>query len=439
MTRKYFNIDFGVSGTRVAIPDTDPGDGSMNFTDGYGPYYSLDPAGGPPALLPDRGQMNEIFYYQTQAIQALQQWYAPDFITSADNGGSPYSYSLKQRVVLAGEVYESNVNSNTTTPPGSSWTIVPTTGAVAIPEATAGGTANAITATFSPSIGTLSQNILVAVRHVSACTGAMTFNPNGLGATDVYKLNNQAIVSGDVPGAGFWGLYQRDQTLGKWQLLNPATVNVGIIGTNQGGTGQITPAASFDALTVTASNVTAAATTSIFAAAGSTLTITGNTGMTSFGANTVGQLRWCKIAGTPTVTYNATSMITPGNANITFTAGDNILVKGLGGVNAEIIFWQPNQSLQFTSSLSTNGYQKLPSGMIMQWGQTGTIAIDDTVSVAFPIAFPTACLNVQATGNHVPVTGVSVIAQAYSFSTTHVTIANDGSQAGTITWFAVGH
>jgi hypothetical protein len=46
------------------------------------------------------------------------------------------------------------------------------------------------------------------------------------------------------------------------------------------------------------------------------------------------------------------------------------------------------------SLLSTNGYQKLPSGLIMQWGKVKLA--DGSALVTFPIAFPNALLNVNA-------------------------------------------
>lgn len=45
-------------------------------------------------------------------------------------------------------------------------------------------------------------------------------------------------------------------------------------------------------------------------------------------------------------------------------------------------------------SLTTNGYQKFPSGLIIQWGRVPST----NVTVTFPIAFPTACLNVTLGG-----------------------------------------
>ncbi len=54
---------------------------------------------------------------------------------------------------------------------------------------------------------------------------------------------------------------------------------------------------------------------------------------------------------------------------------------GAGG-SAQLI----NDSI-FASSLSTSGYQKLPSGLVIQWGQM-TFASSTICDVTFPIAFP---------------------------------------------------
>lgn len=45
----------------------------------------------------------------------------------------------------------------------------------------------------------------------------------------------------------------------------------------------------------------------------------------------------------------------------------------------------------FGASIGSSGYQKLPSGLIMQWGQVISGAAG-SVSVVFPITFPNACL-----------------------------------------------
>lgn len=50
-------------------------------------------------------------------------------------------------------------------------------------------------------------------------------------------------------------------------------------------------------------------------------------------------------------------------------------------------------NINFSNSLFTNGYQKLPSGLILQWGKNGTGTIGATTGT-FPIAFPTVCVGV---------------------------------------------
>lgn len=88
----------------------------------------------------------------------------------------------------------------------------------------AGGTADAITGTFTPAITALTNGMTVYVRAASAnTTTTPTFSPNGLAAKTVVKGNNLALVAGDIAGAGHWLTLQYDSTLDKWVLLNPAT------------------------------------------------------------------------------------------------------------------------------------------------------------------------------------------------------------------------
>ena len=50
-------------------------------------------------------------------------------------------------------------------------------------------------------------------------------------------------------------------------------------------------------------------------------------------------------------------------------------------------------------SLSGNGYQRLPGGLIIQWGRkaVGKISVDYLGTITFPIAFPNATFQVNAT------------------------------------------
>lgn len=57
------------------------------------------------------------------------------------------------------------------------------------------------------------------------------------------------------------------------------------------------------------------------------------------------------------------------------------------------------QNAQFASSLAANGYQKLPSGLIIQWGSFSyESAYGNVVAKTFPIAFTTACYSVTTQG-----------------------------------------
>ena len=89
--------------------------------------------------------------------------------------------------------------------------------------AMATGSADEITATFSPAI-TLSNGMVVYVRATAAnTTTAPTFNPDSLGALPIVKGANVALAAGDIGGAGYWMILQYDQAFNKWILQNPAT------------------------------------------------------------------------------------------------------------------------------------------------------------------------------------------------------------------------
>ena len=65
------------------------------------------------------------------------------------------------------------------------------------------------------------------------------------------------------------------------------------------------------------------------------------------------------------------------------------------------------QALQGANqSLTANGYQRLPGGLILQWGITAAVGATGTVATTFPITFPTACRSVV-----VGRTGAAVAAQ----------------------------
>lgn len=87
-----------------------------------------------------------------------------------------------------------------------------------------GGTADAITATYSPSITSLEDGQILFVRATAAnATTTPTFSPNGLTARTIVKKGGQALVSGDVFGAGHELALRYDLSNTRWELLNPGS------------------------------------------------------------------------------------------------------------------------------------------------------------------------------------------------------------------------
>lgn len=93
--------------------------------------------------------------------------------------------------------------------------------------------------------------------------------------------------------------------------------------------------------------------------------------------------------------------------------------------------WGDNNS---AVSKAGNGYQKLPSGLIIQWG-LNTIATGlGGQTITFPIAFPTACVTATATIN-----GGAGQTVGTMTSTTAVTVTHSYASPLGIYWVAIGY
>lgn len=125
MTAYYFKNPFATSGTKVAIPTEVAGDNSVSYAAGWTPPYEADQDTDPDYKDVPRGQTNQLFYQITQAIQQYQQNGFPDWISSADNGGSPYAYDIYAVVRYGSLIYENITASNTATPGAdASWKVI---------------------------------------------------------------------------------------------------------------------------------------------------------------------------------------------------------------------------------------------------------------------------------------------------------------------------
>lgn len=117
MLTKFYGVPFANSGTRAAVPVTTQPDGSVSFTQGYGPDYALDPGVDPSAILIERGKFNQIMYDITASLGALQQDF-PQWVSASDNGGVAVSYNKDAvvRYTVDGKLWQSLVASNNTVP-----------------------------------------------------------------------------------------------------------------------------------------------------------------------------------------------------------------------------------------------------------------------------------------------------------------------------------
>jgi hypothetical protein len=94
----------------------------------------------------------------------------------------------------------------------------------------------------------------------------------------------------------------------------------------------------------------------------------------------------------------------------TINLGGSVTAVALGAGDSLEVVWSGGQwvaiqgttllkaSSLFANLLSGNGYQKLPSGLILQWGSLAGSAAGDTAAT-FAITFPTACVLALLTGN----------------------------------------
>lgn len=105
---------------------------------------------------------------------------------------------------------------------------------LAASSAAAGGTADAVTAAFTPTVVLLTNGMTLHVRAGAVNTSTTpTFTPAAgtIAAKTIVKGNNLPLVVGDIAGAGHWLELKYDSTFDKWILINPATGVVGALGT----------------------------------------------------------------------------------------------------------------------------------------------------------------------------------------------------------------
>lgn len=90
----------------------------------------------------------------------------------------------------------------------------------------------------------------------------------------------------------------------------------------------------------------------------------------------------------------------------------------------------------FSNSLGGSGYQKLPNGLIIQWGSANSVPGGGSQIVALSIPFPNTGVSVVATPQ---TTNASTTWGAEFTDASHVAIYNTGSQSTSFSFICLGH
>jgi len=104
-----------------------------------------------------------------------------------------------------------------------------------LPIATAGGTADVITADFDPDIALTNLMLCAFVASAANATTTPTFSPDGLTARVITKQGGEPLAVGDIPGALAVCVLEYNLANTRWELLNPA-VTTELLSFSRGGT-----------------------------------------------------------------------------------------------------------------------------------------------------------------------------------------------------------
>jgi len=87
-----------------------------------------------------------------------------------------------------------------------------------------------------------------------------------------------------------------------------------------------------------------------------------------------------------------------------------------------------------TGEITNNGYQVLPSGLIMQWGKSGMIAPGQNSTIALPTAFPNSTFAITVT----PIT-TATSGQVDVITNSQFNLVNAAGGTSTFYWSALGN
>ncbi|RQS11265.1 hypothetical protein DIE07_10925 [Burkholderia sp. Bp9002] len=129
------------------------------------------------------------------------------------------------------------------------------------------------------------------------------------------------------------------------------------------------------------------------------------------------------------------------DSTVTLNPGDAIsFVVDADNINIEVTTANLRYSAAFGASLSTNGYQKLPSGLIIQWGTFACGAVTSG-SITYPIAFATTalCMHICSYNDSHGANEIAWLTTSGSIKTTLTFGAANTNSASSVRWMAIGY
>ena len=283
---------------------------------------------------------------------------------------------------------------------------------------------NGTTATLEANFGTAINALITAFVANALGTGGTIYQP---------QFGNVTTDAFDAGGAqvrikyGNYGVMFRNDGVNFTILLTPSG----------------TPAASWNSFRPLTINVSTGA-----------VTIDGTGVGTTFGGNVSAHsatiATTLTVSGSETVSgaLSAGSLSVGGNASIAGTAaiaGSATCATPATGNRSTQIATTQCFANEFPMSFGTTGYQKLPSGLIIQWGSLGTaVNLGPSGTLYnFPIAFPTQVVALCSTDDGISGTSnvhlTSISANSVSQFTLYATNAATGAAAATnVGWVAIG-
>jgi hypothetical protein len=155
-----------------------------------------------------------------------------------------------------------------------------------------------------------------------------------------------------------------------------------------------------------ANSIASASTTDLSSVNETFVTVTGTTTITALGTVSAGIYKWLTFASALTLTHNATSLILPGDENITTATDDTCLAKSLGSGNWQVLIYVRGNGVPVTTGSKLSDFAATTSA------ELASVISDETGSGALVFAtsptLVTPVLGTPASGTLTNCTGLPI-------------------------------